>query len=206
MLVDCQLETLAVLQRLATASARMYPEFVHELQVESGMKIDLREQGTILFPSPAHAFHPVLQAAELPAALRDLEPALAPSNRPVFYLKERSVDPRGLAAAAVRAAKNRGVDVSSGEEVTAVNVSNGRVAGVTTTKTSFHASKVVNCAGAWSGQIAPHAFPTRPVKGQMLYLAASSLGLLNHVIRSPEVYLIPPSHGRIPPAPTVQEP
>src|SRR5258708_25173902 len=42
---------------------------------EPGMKIDLREQGTILFPSPAHAFHPVLQAAELPAPLRELEPA-----------------------------------------------------------------------------------------------------------------------------------
>ena len=205
MLVDCQLETLAVLQPLATASAGMYPEFVHELQVESGMKIDLRDQGTILFPPPAHAFHPVLQAAALPAPMRELEPALAPSNRPVFYLKERSVDPRGLTAAALQAAKRRGVDISSGDEVTAVNVSNGRAVGVTTTKTSFHASKVVNCAGAWSGQIAPHAFPTRPVKGQMLYLAAPSRGLLRHVIRSPEVYLIPRSDGRILVGTTVEE-
>ena len=27
---------------------------------------------------------------------------------------------------------------------------------------------VVNCAGAWAGQLPPHRFPTRPVKGQML--------------------------------------
>ena len=35
MLVECSLETPALLQPLATASARMYPEFVHELQDES---------------------------------------------------------------------------------------------------------------------------------------------------------------------------
>jgi len=205
MLVDCQLETPAALQPLATASARMYPEFVHELQVESGMKIDLRDQGTILFPSTAHASHPALQAAALPAPLTELEPALAPSNRPAFYLKERSVDPRGLAAAALQAAKRRGVDVSSGEVATSVNVSDGGASGVTTAKTSFHAPIVVNCAGAWSGQIAPHAFPTRPVKGQMLYLASPSRNLLKQVIRSPEIYLIPRSDGRILVGTTVEE-
>jgi glycine oxidase len=205
MLVDCQLETLPALQPLATASARVYPEFVHELQVESGMKIDLLNQGTILFPSGAHASHPALQAAALPSPLTELEPALTPSHRAAFYLKERSVEPRGLAAAALQAAKRRGVDVSSGDEVTAVNLSHGGVSGVITTKTSFRAPTVVNCAGAWSGQIAPHAFPTRPVKGQMLYVASPSRNLLRHVIRSPEVYLIPRSDGRILVGTTVEE-
>src|ERR1700756_5260556 len=55
MLVDCPLETPTVLQDLASASARMYPEFAHELEVESGMKVDLRDQGTILFPDAQHA-------------------------------------------------------------------------------------------------------------------------------------------------------
>ena len=48
MLADCTLETPAALQPLASASARMYPEFVHELQDESGMKVDLRDQGTLV--------------------------------------------------------------------------------------------------------------------------------------------------------------
>ena len=74
-----------------------------------------------------------------------------------------------------------------------------------TTKTKFHAPKVVNCAGAWSGQIAPYAFPTRPVKGQMLCLISPSRGLLKHVIRAPEVYLIPRSDGRIIVGTTVEE-
>jgi glycine oxidase len=198
MLVDCLFETSAALQPLATASARMYPEFVHELQVESGMNVDLRDQGTIFFPSTARSSHPAVESAgPLPAPLSEFEPALADFNGPAFYLQERSVDPRALTAAALHAAKHRGLDFSSGDAVTAVNLSDGRVSGVTTKKTSFLAPKVVNCAGAWSGQIPPHAFPTRPVKGQMLCLAAPTRGLLKHVVRSPEVYLIPRSDGRI---------
>src|ERR1022692_1546563 len=210
MLVDCGTETPAALQPLATASARMYPEFVHELQVESGLHIDLRDQGSIVFPPPEHVYErPGFTVADLakllPAPLAELEPALADPNQPAFYLQERSVDPRGLAAAALQAAKHRGVDISSGEEVTAVNLSDGQVSGVTTRKTSFRSSKVVNCAGAWSGQIPPHAFPTRPVKGQMLCLASPSRTLLKHVIRSPEVYLIQRRDGRIVVGTTAEE-
>jgi glycine oxidase len=210
MLVDCSLETLAALQPLAIASARMYPEFVHELQVESGLFVDLRDQGAIVFPPPEHVYErPEFTVADLakllPAPLAELEPALADFNRPAFYLRERSVDPRKLSAAALQAAKHRGVDISSGEEVTAVNLSGARVSGVLTKKTTFLASKVVNCAGAWSGQIGPHAFPTRPVKGQMLYLVPPSRPLLQHVIRSPEVYLVPRSDGRILVGTTVEE-
>jgi glycine oxidase len=206
MLVDYPLETPAALQPLATASARMYPEFVHELQVESGMNIDLRDYGTILFPSAAHTSQSTLESANrLPTPLSKFEPALADLDQPAFYLQERCVDPRALVAAALQAAKRRGVGFSSGDAVTAASLSHGRVSGVATKKTSFLAPKVVNCAGAWSGQIAPHAFPTRPVKGQILCLAAPSRGLLKHVIRSPEVYLIPRSDGRIIVGTTVEE-
>jgi glycine oxidase len=210
MLVDCPVETPAALQSLATASARMYPEYVHEIQVESGLHVDLRDQGSIVFPPPEHVDkRPGFTAADsaklLPTPLAELEPALADFSRPSFYLKERSVDPRALTAAALQAAKRRGVDVSSGDEVTEVNLSKGRVSGVVTKKTSFHAPKVVNCAGAWSRQIAPHAFPTRPVKGQMLCLVSHTRTLLKHVIRSPEVYLIPRSDGRILVGATLEE-
>jgi len=205
MLVDCPLETAPALQALATASVRMYPEFVHELEVESGMKVDLRDRGAIVFPSAEHL--PQAEISLQPAPVSELEPALggACQNRPAFFLAERCVDPRALCAAAVQTAKRRGVDFSSGDEVIRVDVSGGRASGVTTTKTVFHTAKVVNCAGAWSGRIEPHAFPTRPVKGQMLYLAMPSRDLLKHVIRAPEAYLIPRSDGRLLVGTTVEE-
>jgi glycine oxidase len=180
------------------------------LQIESGTSVDLRDQGTIFYPSEAHAHDPALPSALLPAKLAQLEPTLAESDLakndgPAFYLQERSVDPRALVAAALGAAKRLGVDISSGENVTAAQVTYGRASGVVTQKTSYSAPKVVNCAGAWSGQIAPYRFPTRPVKGQMLCLLSPSRGLLKHVIRAPEVYLIPRSDGRILAGTTVEE-
>jgi glycine oxidase len=207
MLVDCSLETHAALQSLATPSARLYPEFVHEIETESGIKVDLRDQGAIIFPPPeqVHEHARLTTAARLNAPLAELEPALAEDSRVAFYLKERSVDPQALAAAAVKAAKHRGVHFSSGDPAISVNLAHGSVTGLTTTKTTFLAPKVVNCAGAWAGQIAPHKFPTRPVKGQMLCLAAPSRALLSHVVRAPEVYLIPRSDGRIVVGTTVEQ-
>ena len=55
MLADFPLEMPPALQSLAGASARMYPEFVHELQDESGINVDLRDQGTIFFATPENS-------------------------------------------------------------------------------------------------------------------------------------------------------
>jgi glycine oxidase len=202
MLSDCGLETPAALQPLARASARMYPEFVHELQDESGINVDLRDQGTLLFLSSKHGGE--FDAEEISRArLSQLEPALAAPTRPAFYLKERSVDPRALTAAALKAARHREVDISSGTTVTGLLLTEGRVAGVTTDKTTYHAPAVVNCAGAWAGQISQQQFPVRPVKGQMLCMVGGPR--LSHVIRAPEVYLVPRSDGRVLIGATVEE-
>jgi len=207
MLVDCALETPAALQPLAWASARMYPEFAHELRDESGIDVDLRDDGTLVFPPPEHVHDRPGFTTEslLPVPLAELEPALADPKRPALYLKECSVDPRALVAAALKAAKHRDVDISSGTAVTAVLLSNGRVEGVSTDKTRYSAPVVVNCAGAWAGHLPPHNFPTRPVKGQMLAVVGPSHNLLRHVIRAPEVYVVPRSDGRILIGATVEE-
>ena len=204
MLADCDAETPAALQPLARASARMYPEFVHELRDESGMKIDLREQGTLyLRHGHDHGPSDSDELSSLPAPLVELEPAFAQWKGPVTYLKERSVDPRELAAAALQAAKHRGADISSGSEVLQVLLANGRATGVSTARTTYQSAAVVNCGGAWAGQFPPHRFPTRPVKGQMLAVVAGPE--LRHVIRSAEVYLVPRSDGRIVIGSTVEE-
>lgn len=207
MLADFRLEILPALQLLASASARMYPEFVHELQDESGINVDLRDQGTILFVTAEELYEcPSLIADHpVPSPLAEFEPELGPAELPVIFLKERSVDPRALASAALKAARHRGVDISSGTSVTEVLLANGRVTGVATDRTSYSASAVVNCAGAWAGLLPPHPFPTRPVKGQMLSLVGASRNLVRHVVRAPEVYLVPRSDGRILVGATVEE-
>jgi glycine oxidase len=207
MLADFPLEMPDALQPLATVSARMYPEFVHELQDESGMNVDLRDQGTIVLITPEHlSKHPSLATdCPLPSTLDKLEPTLGHVNLPALYLKERSVDPRALTAAALKSARHRDVNISSGTVVTEVLLANGHVSGAGTGKTRYCAPVVVNCAGAWAGQLPPHQFPTRPVKGQMLSLAGTSRDLPRYVIRAPEIYLVPRSDGRILVGATVEE-
>jgi glycine oxidase len=226
MLVDFPAETRPELRELATASARMYPEFVHELEDESGLKIDLRSVGTLLFldshldslqdQNLQTSYSPLL-----PASLPELEPALRvpdgiKARFTALYLRERCVDPRDLTAAAIAAARHRNIDFSSGDHVLAVEVADGKACGVRTNKTQLAAGMVVNCAGAWAGQIgvgtgaspvqaeqssAGFLVPTRPVKGQMLYVAMPEKELVRHVVRTvgwkPDVYLIPRSDGRM---------
>ncbi len=206
MLVDCLMETPAALESLATASANMYPQFVRELEVRSGLNVDLRDAGTIqLLSQKERTSHPhFAEQHPLPASMAQMEPTLVAQQHTSAYLAERSVDPRALVAAAYESAKRAGVTFVKAE-INAVNVAHGRSSGVATSAGSFESDSVVNCAGAWAGQFGPHPFPTRPVKGQMLCLAAPSENLLRHVIRSPHVYLIPRSDGRILAGATVEE-
>jgi glycine oxidase len=205
MIANCGDESAPALKPLADASAAIFPEFAHELQDESGVDVDLRAQGTLLFPHPSQSSAAIAGAQPLPGPLLAIEPELAARNRPVVFLAERSVCPRALVEAALKAARHRGVDLSQREPVISVDLADGRVMGVTTEKTTFRAPKVVNCAGAWAGQIPPYAFPTRPVKGQMICFALPRRGMLQHVVRSPEIYLIPRSDGRLLAGATVEE-
>ncbi len=70
-----------------------------------------------------------------------------------------------------------------------MRASNNAVEVVTETDT-FSAASAIDCRGAWSGA------PVRPRKGQMLYVQPQS-SVLQHVLRAPEVYIVPRSSGKI---------
>ena len=196
MLADADPALPAELRMLGSASAKAYPEFVQELEDESGAKIDLRREGTIaFFPAPRcdPRWRPL--AAE---EVRELEPKLETGLPHAYLSDEGSVDPRGLVAALLKAAKHRGIEIANGERVTAVAVEGGKVTGVMTERTQFKAPIVVNCAGAWAGEIGSTAeggCGTRPIKGQMLAVIAHHV--LQRVVRGPEAYLVPRSDGRV---------
>ena len=198
MIAPAGAEIPKALSSLAEASARKYPEFVHELEDESGMKVDFREQGTILLS--ANSKFPSTMELLSSDGLRSLEPELAVQkicneNLRAALINEQSVDPRLLTAAAIEAARHRGVDISSGTEVKTVVISGDRAVGVQTERTTYSAAIVVNCAGAWAGTVPPHQFPVRPVKGQMLAVVQGPG--LKQVLRSDKVYVVPRSDGRL---------
>ena len=170
----------------------MYPAWVQRLQDESGIHIDLREQGTIRFLDDDHVPDP--PGEQLSADdLRQLEPELT-YDAPAAFLPELCVDPRLLTEALVRTAKHLEVDIASGAEVTAIELEHGRAVAALTTKARYAAGAIVNCAGPWAGQFGPSKIPTIPVKGQMLAVTPT---VVTHVVRGNGVYLIPRSKGRL---------
>jgi glycine oxidase len=128
--------------------------------------------------------------------LTELEPTVSYRSR-AFLLDDASVDPRALMDALLKSAKHRRIQLATGAEVIGLHHEDGRTAGVRTAKTHFISSVVINCAGAWAGEVPPHRFPTRPVKGQMLSVIAPHRQLIQRIVRADDVYLVPRSDGRI---------
>ncbi|MCX5375275.1 FAD-binding oxidoreductase [Streptomyces sp. NBC_00091] len=96
-----------------------------------------------------------------PAALRDLEPHLAPGQAGGFhYPQDAQVQP---AQAAARLLAASGAELYLGEEVTQVLLESGAVRGVRTSRRILRAPMVVNAAGTWGGQVAALAGTTLPV-------------------------------------------
>ncbi len=209
MIAHCDPAVPAELAAMTLASARMYPEFVAELRAEAFESPDLREQGTILFAKedetpPCEDAHPLSEAE-----LYQLEP-LVRLRSSAYLLPERSVDPRKLGSVLEKAARTLGVDFVTGSPVTEVAVLGSRTIGVRSAKSFYTAGAVVNCAGAWASLMKPFGVPTHPVKGQMVSVipqadARHTGPLIRHVIRTPEVYIIPRSDGRILLGATVEE-
>jgi glycine oxidase len=209
MIASCDPNIPSCLWPLVAASAQMYPSFVHELQDEAAESVDLRDEGTIAYFASGEEAEPAGPRRLTEAELGQLEPLLM-LRGVACLLPERSVDPRALGQALVKAAKHRGVDFVTGSPILEVLAIDGRASGVKTAHANYAAGLVVNCSGAWAAHIPPVPIPTRPVKGQMVCLVPQAGAphdgpLIQHVVRTPEVYIIPRSDGRILLGATVEE-
>ncbi|HYT04883.1 MAG TPA: glycine oxidase ThiO [Gemmatimonadales bacterium] len=86
----------------------------------------------------------------------------------LFAPEDGAVDPQALARACLADARRLGAALRA-EKVERVEVTNGRVTGVVTTRGTAVVEHAVIAAGVWSPQIAglPHALPVEPMRGQM---------------------------------------
>jgi glycine oxidase len=187
MLAAADPETPAALHPLAIASARMFPAFVQQLETAGGMQVDFRRVGTIAFLPYAEA--PSEYCSLSAADLHRLEPLVHNSGQSPFFVKEDSLDPFLLMRAALVAARNSGIEIRGHSAMKEIRASD-RAVEVLIQSSTLTAASVVDCRGAWSEP------PVRPRKGQMLYVQPPGT-LLQHVLRAPEVYIVPRSSGKI---------
>jgi glycine oxidase len=107
-------------------------------------------------------------------------------------------NPRHLRAL-INACAQRGVDLRSGEPVTEIRRSEGRVEGITTATGRYSAGQYVVASGAWSGPLLAQcgfAAEIVPVRGQIVLLSTTMLPF-RHIVENGPRYLVPRPDGRI---------
>jgi glycine oxidase len=166
------------LLELTLAAARLYPEFVAELEEASGKRTGYEQLGALHLAldrdeaAQLRRVHDLQRSLELeaewlpPRKCRDLEPGLTPSfHGGVFAAGEAAVDPRALTKALLAACESEGVEVRSGTELTEGIFDGERLVGVKTRSRrsdtlevqdrqldeEVRAETVVLANGAWSG-------------------------------------------------------
>jgi len=194
-------------------SQELWPEFAAELERQTGARVGLRQEGTVVialtrddaaqlrFSYDFQRQHGIpvewLTAAEARRREPHLHPNLAAA---VFSPADHQVDNRLVVRALERAFLAVGGTLRSHAPVEAIETDDRGVTGVRVAGTPQSADVVVVAAGAWSAQIAglPVPLPVRPVKGQMLALRMDSAApLLRHVVWAPKAYLVPRGDGRL---------
>jgi glycine oxidase len=211
------------LLELTLAAARLYPEFVAELEEGSGVSTGYERLGALHVAldrdeaANLRRVHDLQRSLNLeadwlpPRKCRDLEPGLTPSfHGGVFAAGEAAVDPRALTRALLAAAREEGVEVLTGAEVVEGTFEGERLNGLRTRDRELLTKTVVLASGAWSGAaewLPEHARPpVRPVKGQVLeLLRRDGEPPASHILASERVYLAPRGDGRLIVGATVEE-
>jgi glycine oxidase len=212
------------LLELTLAAARLYPQFVAELEDATGKNTGYEQLGALHVAldrdeaAQLQRVHELQRSLELeaewlpPRRCRELEPGLTPSfHGGVFAAGEAAIDPRALSRALVAALGAVAAEVRDGTEVVDGIFEGERLVGVrTAADEELRAETVILATGAWSGAtewLPEHARPrVRPVKGQVLELRRrDGEAPARHILSSERVYLVPRPDGRLIVGATVEE-
>jgi glycine oxidase len=196
---------------LGRMSLSLYPEFVAQVEENSGKNTGFRSKGTLeaLFSRDTNAelstiialHHGLgLKAEPLRAAdAREMEPALSEDvEAAVLRPDECSVDNRALTSAVLEAAQRSGAKIVSDTGVSAIWREGHRCAGLILQNEKVEAEWTIVAAGCFSAGIegiATYA-PMRPAKGQMAALRSDDVKI-ERVLWSESIYLVPRNDGRI---------
>jgi glycine oxidase len=207
---------------LCRASLQRYPTFAAEVEQAGGVPVGLRTAGTLVvgFDADDQRALDALAAYQrelgldvqrlTPREARRREPSLTPRLRGALGVAgDHSVDGRALHAGLLAAATAAGVRLVR-SRVAGVRVEGGTATGLHLEDgDELAAGAVVVALGARSGRLpgAPQ-LPVRPVKGQILRLAAAAgllEGTVRALVRGRPVYLVPYGDDRLIVGATVED-
>jgi glycine oxidase len=196
--------------QLKSASQKLYPALVQELEALTGIDIEYQTVGVLdLIRNDAdekkyrQLYHlrqeQGYEATWLTAEdTRRLEPRLTVDIRgAVHFSGDHHLNNERLAEAWAKAVAQRGATVQTGVTVNEARIASGKVTAVRIGEEWVGANTVVIAAGSWSqevGTIFGLTIPTQPAKGQMLTVRFPHV---HHVISWSDHYLVPRKNGEV---------
>lgn len=192
---------------LAQQSCHLYPEWISAIEQTAQDSCEYSNNGTFLVAlhhdhhqelTHLTAFQERLGLRAEWVSRRELRKRMPNLTRHVgglYFADDHYVNPRSLQKTLTKALINKGVQFLEG--VSNLESDNLRARCILTAGNRFEADAYVITEGAWANE---HInIPLRPVKGQYVILKPKtpSEPLLDHVVRTPDVYLIPRANGHI---------
>lgn len=196
---------------LANESCRIYPEFIKKVESLSGLTAGYKTDGTLMIALTRDHVGELEQLGEAqrarglhtkwiqPQALKQIEPNLSPRQcGGLLASDDHQVNPDLLNKALLKANQNSGTHFISHEGSVGFEQKAGATSGVILEDHALYdridSPWVVAAGGAWSHEIEPlKKMPLRPVRGQ--YVRLQGRELIKHVVRTPDVYMIPRENG-----------
>src|SRR5215470_11858045 len=196
--------------QLKSASQKLYPALVQELEERTGIDIEYQRVGVLdlirnnVDEKKYRQLYDLRREQGYAAAwlsaeeVRRLEPELTTDIRgAVHFSGDHHLNNERLAEAWAKAAAQRGATVQTNATVNEARVANGKVTAVRIGEEWVNTNTVVIAAGSWSqevGAVFGLAIPTQPAKGQMLTVRFSQV---RHVISWSDHYLVPRKNGEV---------
>ena len=201
------------LLQLNLAGAERWPSFAEEL----GSELHYVRRGALVVATDRddteelrrlHSFQRQLGLDVewlTPGECRRLEPGISPRcGGGILAPQDHHVDPLAVVESLVAAGERAGVELLTGDAVTAVDERGVRTA----SGRSIAAGSVVVAAGCWSGRGIDGLpeVPVRPVKGQILSLRRPlDRPLAAHLVRTLRCYIVDRGDGRVVLGATMEE-
>ena len=155
------------------------PERMQVLKKQSAMANSFGVECQLITPTEAGALYPVMRTDDLQGA--------------IWLPGDGKVNPADLTMSLAKAARNRGVKIIEGIEVTGVITEHGKAVGVQTTQGEVRCQVLVNCAGQWARQFGRLAGVNVPLfSAEHFYIVTGKIdGVLPNlpVMRDPDGYI-----------------
>ena len=194
------------LMSFCVQSAQRYPKWISDIEEQSGISCGYQSTGTLLVALYQDHLSELEQMEAFQQALglhterlskgevQRREPALASRQVGALWAKDdHSVEPRKLMKALMKIIQQKGGSFFEYQDLQFLKESNHIEGCHISDSLTIQGHQYVIAEGAWSTEF-DKVLPLRPVKGQYLIVKGFP-NLLNCIIRTPDVYIVPREQG-----------